>query len=230
MNNIIECLNELRKYKELNPDFNYDFIFDDEPGFELHEIYNCKNPPVLEDSLVKRDEVFHSFALKHLINELAIVKDTEFVSVGSGRGELEKCFVDSGMHIVCVDPDPNSFSDIITGDGLAPSYAKCEDYIKANPNVIGNVGLMLIWPPPTTDAHFDLDAIGKLYPSVLVILYEKWDDSGAAGSRMLHKWIRSDGLDSYTLITRLVNKKSWSLGTKTFFFEIYTRMEKPLTD
>lgn len=121
------------------------------------------------------------------------------ISVGSGTGEYEKKIADAvfdphSYHpdLICVDPlhDDYSSSEMV----IKPHFSNVDEMLETHPNVIQNCILMLFWPydqghmncisPGKTP--YDIDAISKLKPRSIVILYEEY---GAAGSNLLHAWI-----------------------------------------
>jgi len=112
--------------------------------------------------------------------------DCALISVGSGNGALE-----SQIGALCVDPDPLSYK--VTCRDLAepycaPSYANVEALIAAQPQLVGNAVLLLIWCNPN-DSTYDYEAIQQLKPRAVVSLYELfYGGAGAAGGKRFHEW------------------------------------------
>ena len=115
------------------------------------------------------------------------------VSVGSGLGLNEKKIeLDLNVNIICIDPDPYSFNNRGECDEKKchlPEYPLVDDLIKEQPNIIGNCNLMLCWPYPN-DSTYDIEAIIKLKPSSVLVIYESL---GGAGGIQLHNWLGKIG-------------------------------------
>lgn len=112
------------------------------------------------------------------------------ISVGSGTGQVEYLL---DRNIICVDPQPESYNKYPTdGKCIRPSYAYVDDLIKANPDVVGKCTVLIVWPLESKDQHaeqpYDMEAIDKLKPCHLLVIYE---ESGMSGSDSLYQFIRS---------------------------------------
>jgi len=132
---------------------------------------------------------------------------SKLISVGSGYGVLEKYIKNTykkkqqKLELICIDPEPASyrFANYPKLPIIKPQFAYVDDYIKEYDNAKDNTqdniqedntlnntcDLLLCWPSPN-DSIYDLDAIIKLQPKIIFILYEM---SGAAGGNSLHNWI-----------------------------------------
>ena len=106
----------------------------------------------------------------------------KIVEVGSGNGHLAK-FI-SGItktKVITIDPLIQKF----LGNTEAKSdYKDVDAYLKTNENADINY-LVLNWTNPN-DGSYDVDAIQKLKPENIILLYSS---CGAAGTKDLHKWI-----------------------------------------
>ena len=128
----------------------------------------------------------------------------KLISVGSGYGVLED-YIDSTyaimqkkIELICIDPEPSSyrFENYPSQPLIKPDYAYLDDYLeqqlekdknKEQPSSgqKSDCDLLLCWTNPN-DSTYDLEAIIKLKPSTVFIIYEM---TGAAGSSSLHNWI-----------------------------------------
>ena len=70
---------------------------------------------------------------------------------------IEKMLTEIGYNITCVDPNPLSYSEIITNDQLLPAYETIDDYLECNDHD-NNMALMLIWTNPN-ESVYDYEAI-----------------------------------------------------------------------
>jgi hypothetical protein len=115
------------------------------------------------------------------------------ISVGSGIGEFEKKIEkELNLSIICVDPQPTSFNDIKDDDAKnmhLPDFAHVDDLIKTKPHLVGQCHLLLLWSTPN-ESYFDIEAIAKLKPIDIMIIYETL---GGAGGRQMHLWLESIG-------------------------------------
>jgi hypothetical protein len=129
---------------------------------------------------------------KDIINEYldtAFIKygeDKKIISVGSGHADTEFSFMERNKkEIICIDPSPFShgrFGSVLVN----PKYDYVDELIKNEPDVVGNCHLLLIWPLPN-ESTYDIEAVEKLKPLSLVIIYEPTGSSG--GSEFLkYKW------------------------------------------
>lgn len=117
-------------------------------------------------------------------------KDTLFnpiLSLGSGHGYLEY-FINkwhiNKPDIICIDPNPDSFSKKDPIKSIMPSYKFAYDVDK---NYINNNTLLIIWPnqensKTSINGDYDYDAIILLKPKILLISY---GPCGASGSDKL---------------------------------------------
>lgn len=122
------------------------------------------------------------------------------VSVGSGTGIIEKYIEDRiDKNILCIDPNPESSVGMkYHGDTMkkivkGPDYSCLHDFQKKNPN-IEKITLILIWTLPTDPFEsifeskesndYDIEAIYKLNPENIVLLY---DVTGISGSWYFHR-------------------------------------------
>ncbi|MEK7801215.1 MAG: hypothetical protein AAB276_02060 [Pseudomonadota bacterium] len=127
------------------------------------------------------------------------------VSVGSGIGEIEHIVKtkNGNMEIICVDPDPTSFSEDRYVQ-TEPSYNYVSSLIKSNPGIVGNCIVLLNWCLPN-DSTYDHDAIIELQPAAVVTVYEKfYGGNGAAGGQKFHTWLDSTQTGtntSYSMVT-----------------------------
>jgi hypothetical protein len=116
------------------------------------------------------------------------------VSVGSGLGKYEKQIeTQLNTSIICVDPNPTSynylFEDEDTKNLHLPDYSTVDALLHKRPELIGNCNLLLAWPLPN-DSEYDIEAVVKLKPLNMVIIYETI--GGAAGKQM-HIWLNTIG-------------------------------------
>ena len=133
----------------------------------------------------------------------------KLISVGSGYGVLED-YIENAytntnanananvkkLELICIDPEPCSyrFQNYPTQPLIQPDYAYLEDYLEQLEKQSSkeqlfsgesDCDLLLCWSNPN-DSTYDLEAIIKLKPSKVFIIYEM---TGAAGSSSLHNWI-----------------------------------------
>ena len=124
-------------------------------------------------------------------------KDIPLVSVGSGNGLLEneinsKC----NVNIICVDPDPSSYSKppIV----IQPHYNYVKDLINAKPIIVNNCLLLLNWCNPNM-SEYDYEAIKLLKPVAFIAIYEEhYHSYGAAGGIKFYEYIHNN--DEYNLV------------------------------
>ena len=129
------------------------------------------------------------------------VPDLEVISVGSGSGKLERVMqcchslydnTNGKTHnnnILCVDPNPHSFLNQHEPKiYLKPEFSTVQDLIdKLGMKAMGQI-LFLNWCEPN-GSTYDYDAIIALQPSIIVSVFEIFDDeSGAAGGEKFHAW------------------------------------------
>jgi len=127
----------------------------------------------------------------------------KLISVGSGYGVLED-YIDStyaimqkNIDLICIDPEPCSyrFQNYPSRPLMPPDYAYVDDYLEqlekqpskeqSSCSEKSECDLLLCWSNPN-DSTYDLEAIIKLKPQTVFIIYEM---TGAAGSSSLHNWI-----------------------------------------
>jgi hypothetical protein len=127
----------------------------------------------------------------------------KLISVGSGYGVLED-YIDStyaimqkNIDLICIDPEPCSyrFQNYPSRPLMPPDYAYLDDYLEQlekeqnteqpSSGEKSDCDLLLCWSNPN-DSTYDLEAIIKLKPQKVFIIYEM---TGAAGSSSLHNWI-----------------------------------------
>jgi len=118
----------------------------------------------------------------------------KLISVGSGYGVLEKHIVNAyekqgqNIYIICIDPEPTSYSfkNYPKEPMIHPYCAYVDDYLKQLQSLKSNCdSLLLCWPEPN-ESTYDLEAIIKLQPAKVFLIYEM---TGTAGSGSLHNWI-----------------------------------------
>jgi hypothetical protein len=155
------------------------------------------------------------------------------VSVGSGDGEQEQRLMNSleqensTRELICVDNisyDLTQKAEMI----MPPQYPTVNELITARPTIVGDCILLLFWPYDKSRHDpknpYDVEAIIKLKPCQVIILYEEF---GGAGSDKLHHWLLESGAEttdmcdepiSYGLSEKapryqLIGSKKWHYGT-----------------
>jgi hypothetical protein len=145
-------------------------------------------------SLITYDQCVEKIIKYHMSSRL--------ISVGSGYGVLEKHIENTykqkqqKLELICIDPEPTSYSfeNYPKTPLIFPQYAYIDAYIddylgklqiQLTKEEINNCDLLLCWPSPN-ESTYDLEAIIKLQPIKVFIIYEM---TGAAGSNSLHNWI-----------------------------------------
>ncbi len=118
--------------------------------------------------------------------------DVEIISVGSGNGKLEKYLKNNGyLNIICIEPEifSHNVEKIIHNK---PDYNIVDEIIIKKPSIVSNCYLMIIWPSgkDKKDCGYDIDAIKKLKPSRILVLYE---NTGYSGSNELRKFLNNPG-------------------------------------
>ena len=127
----------------------------------------------------------------------------KLISVGSGYGILEDhikstyAIMQKKLELICIDPEPYSyrFKNYPPRPLMSPDYAYVDDYLEQlekeknteqpSSSEKNDCDLLLCWTNPN-DSTYDLEAIIKLKPSNVFIIYEM---TGSAGSSSLHNWI-----------------------------------------
>lgn len=112
-----------------------------------------------------------------------------FISVGSGRGyheaDLMECIRD--LEIICVDPNPTSWTkEIAQKKGIEPKYRTVDDLLLDRPELKGNCHLLLIWPY-VDKTTYDIAAIKSLNPITVVSIH---DASGRSGGTAYLAWVK----------------------------------------
>ncbi len=167
---------------------------------------------------------------KQTVNEYldtAFIKYGEgkkIISVGSGTADTEFSFLKrNGVEIICIDPYPYSHS--YEGSDytikIQPKYRYVDDLIKFEPEVVGNCHLLLIWPLPNKSTY-DIEALEKLKPLSMVIIYEPTGTSG--GSKFLENEWRKDYLEMHSKTVRLMTRHDSFYYTISYF--ISEKLEK----
>jgi hypothetical protein len=129
------------------------------------------------------------------------------VSVGSGLGDLEaeldKVYSKKGMRMICIDPDPYSYNQKNFGKPrqlkYIPDFETVDQFLQHEKHKKKNVSdclLFLNWPEVETHqgAGYDLEAIKKIKPATIIILFELFGkgEGGAAGSQQFHRYREMD--------------------------------------
>ena len=105
----------------------------------------------------------------------------KIVEVGSGNGHLAKVISSiAKTKVITIDPLEEKF---LGNTEQKSDFDYVETYLKTNNADIDY--LVLNWTNPN-DGSYDVDAIQKLKPENIILLYAS---CGAAGTRDLHKWI-----------------------------------------
>jgi hypothetical protein len=138
------------------------------------------------------------FILKY-IKSFYETYEIPMVCVGCGLGQIEKMAMDKNprMHIICVDPYPQSYhsESLDVKPFTVPDYAYVNDLCITRPNIIGNCVIFLNWCNPN-GSDYDMEAIELLKPLAILAIIESFEDSnGAAGGERFHKWLRSENND-----------------------------------
>ena len=109
---------------------------------------------------------------------------SKIISVGSGTGYLESQIQKSLINkIICVDPEPLSYSKCHPTSILMPNYA---DLSEIDDSVVNDSIILLSWPNPEYGAddlqNYDCDAIKNYKPRIFIVSY---GPCGASGSDKL---------------------------------------------
>jgi hypothetical protein len=111
------------------------------------------------------------------------------VSIGSGRGSIERRLEDGRDIIICVDPNPTSYQRVSrTFPDKPPKYKDVHELKAAEPNLIGQCNILLNWPNPDKEGRFDLESILLLHPRRVLLVI---DTTGGSGSDELLCWLQS---------------------------------------
>tara|TARA_R110002072_G_scaffold45565_1_gene126637 strand:+ start:44716 stop:45474 length:759 start_codon:yes stop_codon:yes gene_type:complete len=109
------------------------------------------------------------------------------ISVGSGSALIENYLVKHTdvKEVICVDPDPGSYGEDPVL--IKPKYARVDELIDAEPDLIGNCVLMIIKCNPMM--KYDIEAINKLRPRMMFLMYRS---DGADGGHAFHYFLESN--------------------------------------
>lgn len=140
---------------------------------------------------------YHGFSVEEIASFFTnIPVNLPVVSVGSGRGELEKSLKYQPTFsntIITVDPDPTSYTpkDVsqLQYHGIAPHYNYVSSLMVDQPSIVGNCVVLLPWPYPNSSSY-DYEAILRLEPKYIVAIYEV---IGGACGQEFHNWLMSLG-------------------------------------
>jgi hypothetical protein len=159
------------------------------------------------------------------------------VSVGSGTGHYEKRIMEKCLlnRLLCVDSYADKHEEVEYV--IKPEFKTVDDLLQDHANLIDNCILLLFWPydqghmQELNPGHpYDIEAISKLKPKGIVVLYEEY---GAAGSNEFHAWLskytnlHSDlhGLEDRDFIDDIIpkdltykfyKKNKWRYGDSSF--------------
>lgn len=142
----------------------------------------------------------------------------KIISVGSGTGYLERRIderVSPTLRMICIDPSPTQFINATVQ--RQPDFPTVDAFLKTDPDSPWNSILLLNWPDnrPDHGAGYDVDAIRKLNPLSIIIIYALNDiDFGNAGSRDLHRMRDSDTLykkESVVVFTHFDQQVYWKV-------------------
>lgn len=129
--------------------------------------------------------------VKRYFKRLLKLSNLPIVSIGSGSGVVELLLDQAfDVDIICVDPDPHSFSTAPEDMGKKPKYPLVSDLIKDQPTIVGNCILLLVWSPPNASTY-DYDALVALCPNLVLWIGEP---SGSAGGATMLKWLQKCGI------------------------------------
>ena len=128
-----------------------------------------------------------------IIADYVCIEESDYIiSVGSGCGEIEDYIErERNKTIICIDPNPESSigknyhqktnSSVVK----PPNYPTLDNFLNEVDIKNKKITLMIIWSTPR-GYDYDIEAISKLNPENIIILY---DVTGSAGSRYLHHWL-----------------------------------------
>ena len=150
---------------------------------------------------------FMTAAAQFCEDEAAGGGEVDIVSIGSGDGTIEKDiaaeyrsrFGKDMARIRLVDPDPKF-------DGIV-DFKTVDHLIRESPNMVDNCVAFMIWPLPVShellgmgaSEPYDIEAIRKLQPKAVFIVYECM---GGSGSNDLRIFLRDDKLETLSLEER----------------------------
>lgn len=129
--------------------------------------------------------------VKRYVKRLLKLSQLPIISVGSGSGVVEHLLDQTfDIDIICVDPDPSSFSTAPESMGKKPKYPRVSDLIKDQPTIVGNCILFLNWSTPN-ESTYDYDALVALCPNYVLWIGEP---SGSAGGAIMLQWLKKCGI------------------------------------
>jgi hypothetical protein len=195
-------------------------------GALLHTISNTQMERVLlQAGLEDEDNTFCGFSAKLIARCLIYAQyrpasdgPRTVVSVGSGSGALEQELSRLGVkNIICCDPAPGVWRrrGKYGVTGLQPAFATVQDLVKAQPELVNNVVLLLPWCNPN-ESSYDIEAVIDLRPASIVSVYET---KGAAGGFRMHRWLESQGLSAPMMLPELPLEAPGTLDAYTTIYQ-----------
>jgi hypothetical protein len=156
--------------------------------------------PLSSTSIIKKDNPHHTTDAYNIISEerlLSFMKPalkgkTHLVSIGSGTGHHEtvimKAFKLSKDSVICVDK--KSTAEYSSEIPLPPHASSVDELLRLRPTTgFSNACVLIHWPnPAASNDHYDIEAICKLLPASIVIVYGK---DGVSGSDGLVEWVQN---------------------------------------
>jgi hypothetical protein len=137
---------------------------------------------------------YHGFSIEEISSFFRLLpKDLPIVSVGSGRGELEKSLSHHmpELKIITVDPDPYSYtpkdSSQLECEGKLPDYDDVASLMYDQPSIKRECVLLIPWAFPNK-SYYDYDALLDLEPKYVITIYEVI--GGACGADF-HDWLNT---------------------------------------
>ena len=137
---------------------------------------------------------YHGFSIEEIASFFRLLpKDLPIISVGSGRGELEKSLCNQlpELKIITIDPDPNSYTPKDTSqlycDGIPPKYDDVDSLLESQPSIKRECVLLIPWAFPNK-SYYDYDALVDLEPKYVIAIYEVI--GGACGANF-HEWLNT---------------------------------------
>jgi hypothetical protein len=144
--------------------------------------------------------------MANMLAFLSNYKNLPLVSIGSGNGLFEKLILkkNESTQIICIDPNPKSYSKIDVQ--LNPDYSYDIQLTTEKPDIINNCVLLLNWCCPN-NSSYDYDAIINIKPVAFICIYETFMGSnGAAGGERFYGYIRNT--KNYKLIHSTIGMDS----------------------
>ena len=121
------------------------------------------------------------------------------ISVGPGSGALEKLLEkELGIDIICVDPDPLSYTSL-DEPFIKPLFSTVEEIIRKEPKYVGNCILFICNAEPClydiyilsgNNIPYDYNAVQLLRPKCIISIYDPIDN--IAGSEQFSRWIEDN--------------------------------------